>query len=277
MSDNDLGGDKGAAVLAVLQRGAEFAKELMAENHELREQLRGIETRQREAAQNPHDWGKLRQELLGRITSLETENRDMMAKLMAVKTENRQFVERYVEIEEENNRLANLYVASYQLHSTLDPAEVMKAIIEIVINLIGAELFCIYVCDDENGTLEAVAAEGRPVSDFPKLPTAEGFVGESVSTGRVMSRDRVPERESRKAPIGDPLVSIPLCLQERRLGAIAIHRLLQQKEHGFTALDHEMFTLLAGHASTALFAAELHSQSERKLSTIKGLIDLLTR
>ena len=60
------------------------------------------------------------------------------------------------------------------------------------------------------------------------------------------------------------------------LGAIAIYRLLAQKD-GFSALDHELFTLLAGHAATAIFAARLHSLSERKLNTIQGFIDLLTK
>jgi hypothetical protein len=35
--------------------------------------------------------------------------------------------------------------------------------------------------------------------------------------------------------------------------------------------------VLAGHAATAIFAARLYSQSERKLSTIQSFIDLLTR
>ena len=51
---------------------------------------------------------------------------------------------------------------------------------------------------------------------------------------------------------------------------------LQQKT-GFTPLDHELFTLLAGHAATAIFASRLHGQSERKLSTIQGFLDLLTK
>ena len=59
-----------------------------------------------------------------------------------------------------------------------------------------------------------------------------------------------------------------------RSGAIAIYGLLQQKD-GFTPLDHELFTLLGGHAATAIFAAQLYSQSERKLNTIQGFIDLL--
>ena len=48
-----------------------------------------------------------------------------------------------------------------------------------------------------------------------------------------------------------------------------------QKE-GFTAVDYELFTLLAGHAATAIFSSKLYSQSERKLSTIQGFLDLLT-
>ena len=52
--------------------------------------------------------------------------------------------------------------------------------------------------------------------------------------------------------------------------------LLQQKD-GFSALDHELFSVMGGHASTALFAARLYSQSERKLNTIQGFIDLLTK
>lgn len=267
--------ERGAAVLAIFQRGAQFAEELLAENQGLREQLGRFAARQREAAQNPHDWGKLRHELLSRISSLENENRDMLEQLRQVESENRHFAERYVEIEEENNNLANLYVAAYQLHSTLDPSEVLRVILEIVINLIGADVFCVYVCDDASGVLEPVASEGRPLSDFPKLKLGEGLVGKSVSTGNVESMGLHGDREL-DAPIGDPLVCIPLRVDDRPVGAITIDTLLRQKD-GFSPLDHEMFTLLAGHAATAIFASRLYSQSERKLSTIQGFIDLLTK
>jgi hypothetical protein len=52
--------------------------------------------------------------------------------------------------------------------------------------------------------------------------------------------------------------------------------LLVQKEK-FTGLDHELFALLGGHAATAILAAQLHGQSERKLNTMQGLIELLTK
>ena len=74
----------------------------------------------------------------------------------------------------------------------------------------------------------------------------------------------------------DPLVCIPLWIHDQPLGAIAVYRLLQQKD-GFTAVDQELFTLLARHAATAICSARLYSQSTRKLHTLRGLIDLLAK
>ncbi len=267
-------GDRGEAVLAVFQRGADFARELLAENERLRSRVNAIETRQREAAQSPGDWDKLRYELLQRIETLESENRDIMEQLKAVESENHQFAERYIEIEEENNNLANLYVASYQLHSTLDPSEVLRIIVEIVINLIGAEIFCVYVCPENSNLLEPVAAEGADLELFHEIEIGVGPVGEAVACGDVVCRDSEPAGGELADQV--PIVAIPLRVEDLPIGAIAVHRLLQQKA-GFSALDHELFTLLAGHAATAIFASRLYAQSERKLSTIQGFIDLLTK
>ncbi len=55
-----------------------------------------------------------------------------------------------------------------------------------------------------------------------------------------------------------------------------IYKLLVQKTQ-FADVDYELFTLLAGHAATAIFSSRLYSDSERKLSTIQGFLDLLTR
>jgi len=57
---------------------------------------------------------------------------------------------------------------------------------------------------------------------------------------------------------------------------IVIYKLLVQKDQ-FNNVDYELFTLLAGHAATAVFSSRLYSDSERKLSTIQGFIDLLTK
>lgn len=277
MSDEGRGPhDRGEAVLAIFKRGADFMKQLMDENEQLRKQLADVHGRQETAAQSPDEWEGLRVELSDRIASLESERESIMAQLRSVESENQQFAERYLEIEEENNNLANLYVASYQLHSTLDPSEVLKVIVEIVINLIGAELFCVYVCEEEEGILKPVASEGSPVSAFPPLPLGSGTVGDSVRGGEVVTGDPNSSGAEGADGIGEPMVCIPLRVDENPVGAIVIHKLLQQKD-GFSPLDHELFTLMAGHAATAIFASQLYAQSERKLNTIQGFIDLLTK
>jgi hypothetical protein len=262
---------RGEEFLNAFKRGAEFTKELIHENERLRRELAQVEQTQQEAAQDPDDWTKLRFELLSRIRSLEEENRSFRERLMEVEEENRRFADRYLEIEEENNNLANLYVASYQLHSTLDLDEVLKIVIEIVINLIGAEVFAVYMLDGRGEELQVVAAEGVDASRIPGCRLGAGPLGKAVTSTETTCWDT-----ARSTDFTRPIVCIPLQIQRRPIGAIAIFSLLQQKD-GFSALDHELFNLLGGHAATAIFAAKLYSQSARKLNTIQGFIDLLTK
>ena len=262
---------KGEEFLSLFTRGAEFTKEILRENERLRARLMDVEDRQETAARNPEDWNKLRGELLNRIESLEQDYRTVRERLRQVEEENQQFADRYLEIEEENSNLANLYVASYQLHSTLDIEEVLKIIIEIVINLVGAEMFAVYILDENTGEMGVAASEGALPDDFPSCRLGEGPIGTAME-----SPEPTCWPPDRSEDLSQPIVCIPLLVQNSPVGAIAIFSLLQQKD-GFSALDHELFTVLGGHAATALFAARLYSQSERKLNTIQGFIDLLTK
>jgi hypothetical protein len=264
---------RGEEFLQLFDRGMQFTRELLRENAGLRRRIVELEDEQQNAARNPADWEKLRRELLTKIRGLENEHASLRERLLEVESGSRDFAERYGSIEAENNDLANLYVASYQLHSTLDVDEVLRIVIEIVINLIGAEVFAIYLLDEARQELRAVAAEGIELDQVPACRAAEGRLGLAVSEGSIRCFDaepgdgRDPER---------PLVCIPLRVEGQVIGAIGILGLLQQKQ-GFSALDQELFNVLAGHAATAIFAARLYSQSERKLSTIQGFIDLLAR
>ena len=257
-------------VLHLFKRGADFTRELLKENERLRRRVVEMED-QHLAASDDEQWAKLRQELTSRIQNLEGDRADLLERLTSIEQENRQFAERYLEIEEENNNLASLYVASYQLHSTLDLGEVFQIIVEIVINLIGAEIFAIYVVDEKTNRIRAVASEGAAVDTFPEYGMGQGMVGSVVSSGETACTEATTSNDPHQ-----PIVCIPLRVQERPIGAIAIQKLLQQKQE-FTALDYELFTLLAGHAATAIFAARLYGHSERKLNTIQGFIDLLTQ
>jgi hypothetical protein len=50
---------------------------------------------------------------------------------------------------------------------------------------------------------------------------------------------------------------VPLKIGESMIGAIVVFRLLEHKQ-GLQSVDHELFELLAVHASTALYCANLH-------------------
>ena len=269
-ADGDLF-ERASEFLAMFRRGAEFTRELVEENARLRRKLVEVETRQNDAAQDPKEWERLREELVERIHALQDEREDALERLGALEQENRSIAERFCQIEEENNNLANLYVASYQLHSTLDLQEVLRVVVEIIINLVGAEVLCVYALDERTNRLEPLAAEGRERGSFESVEIGSGALGAAVAQSDIRYREALlgagPE---------EPLVSIPLVVGDKTIGAIALYRMLIQKER-FTALDHELFTLLGGHAATAMLAAQLHAQSERKLNTMQGLIGLLTQ
>ena len=103
-----------------------------------------------------------------------------------------------------------------------------------------------------------------------RLAAPDTAHGDSQPRGRRLGEDGRLGR-----PFRHECLAQSLHVEDRSIGAIVIYALLQQKD-GFSALDYELFTLLAGHAATAIFASQLYSQSERKLNTIQGFIDLLT-
>ena len=191
-----------------------------------------------------------------------------------IEAENIDFAKRYVDVEEQNNNLANLYVASYQLHSTLDYEEVLQTILEIMINLVGAEMFCIYLLDKKAESLTPVAAEGISLDEIPPAVFGEGVIGKTAESKQSYFNENPPENLQDR--LSDPLVCIPFTIKNDVIGVVALFRLLQQKT-SFAPVDFELFTLLAGHAATAIFSSRLFSESKRKLSTYQGFLDLLTQ
>jgi transcriptional regulator with GAF, ATPase, and Fis domain len=259
--------------LQMFKKGAEFTQDLLKENERLRFRIVKLEESLKEHTQASPDGSPESLGLLKKIEALEQEKEEILNRIKQVEEENEDFANRYVEIEEENNMLANLYIASFQLHSTLDFKEVLQIILEIVINLIGAEEFGVLLLDEKTNRLEPVASEGLEDNQLPSIEVGKGIVGGSVKTGENYFIDNMEgyERDFQK-----PLVCIPLKIKEHVIGVIVIYKLLVQKDE-FTDVDYELFTLLAGHAATAVFSSRLYSDSERKLSTIQGFIDLLTK
>ena len=261
---------KSQEFFGIFLKAKEFTEELLQENERLRFKVASLESGGRSAPPPSSDDERVRG-LTDRVRELEARLSDIEARYRKVEAENKEFADRYLEIEEQNNNLANLYVASYQLHSTLDYQEVVRIVQEIVINLIGAEAFHIFMVSDKTRQLELETSEGQaaPVST---VALGEGLIGKAAKTGENYFAETVAHAEP--TPFDQPIAVIPLKIKDSVIGVISINKLLVQKT-AFTAMDYELFTLLAGHAATAIFSARLYSTSNRKLTTLQGFLDLL--
>ena len=214
------------------------------------------------------------EELLSRgqtvLADLNTQLETQQLQIEDLAHENRQLAGRIVEVDRQNNDLVKLYVASDQLHSTLELEPVLKILSEIVIDVIGAERFAVLLANRSSQQLEPVLAEGEGLEGLPSFSPGDGVIGSALVSPR--AHFGTP---TRTMDVSNPLACIPLWVQSEPVGALVIYQLLRQKD-GFSAVDFELFTLLARHAASALYAARIFTSSERKLNTIRGMLDLLS-
>lgn len=263
---------KAEEFLQVFYKGAEFTKELMQENEKLRYKVLQLEEMTKTGNPDPalkERLAKVEKEL----QALEEDKKRLVERHAEIEKENQDFADRYIEVQEENNNLANLYIASHQLHSTLDYKEVLRIVLEIVINLVGAETFCIMLLDEKHDEMATVAAEGIEMSQIKKIKIGEGTIGEAAKNGESYFSDNLNCHE--ELDLEHPVACVPLKIKDQIIGLLVIYKLLVQKD-AFKNIDYELFSLLAGHAATAIYSSKLYSKSERKLSTIQGFLDLLS-
>ena len=263
---------KGKEFLEMYNKVSHFTQELVSRNQELQDQMKQLE---HERAKILKDMGGMEEvQIQKKIEELKQERDELLGRFKEISQENKDFLQRYHEIEVENNNLANLYVASYQLHSTLDFAEVLEIITEIIINLVGAGKFAILLhMEKQGGVLKAVKAEGLTVDEIPVIKLDEGLIGSVAQAGEIYYRE-VAEGEQ-TLDLEHPMVCAPMKIKDRLVGVMVIYELLPQKVR-LEKVDYELFSLMAAHAATALFSARLYSESVRKRETIKGFLDMIT-
>lgn len=175
------------------------------------------------------------------------------AELVRVHADFAELNERCTSLETEVGTLSNLYVASQRLHETIDRAEVLRAIEEILINLVGSEELAIFELDALAARLSLISSFGLEPQRYLSRPLDDGPLGRAVRTGRtVVVGDDEPQ------PASEPRLTacVPLVVRERVIGVIAIYQLLPQKPR-LDAVDRELFELLTTAAATALHCAAI--------------------
>jgi hypothetical protein len=194
---------------------------------------------------------------------------ELERRLATAESDVKELASRLVDSEHQGGRLMNLYVATYQLHATLDPAEVQATIAEIAINLLGAEQFVLLLRRDEGDGCEIALIEGQyeGVKSF--------YDGQDYTGGDPMVDATLKDGVLRLGPTADSqaLAAVPLRVQNDIVGALVLLKLLDHKPI-LRAEDRDLLDLLSAHAASALFAARLFATKDRKLRTLESLVKL---
>lgn len=197
---------------------------------------------------------------------------ELQSRLADVESDRLELSARLADYEHQVGRLMNLYVATYQLHATLDPAEVQSTIAEIAINLLGAERFVLLFWK-ENATQCEIALSQGLAQD-----TSGQYGGGVYAGGDAMVDATLSDGVLRMGPLdgSDAVAAVPLTVQGTTVGALVLLRLFPHKA-ALKLEDRDLLDLIAAHAASALFAARVYSTTDRKLKTLESLVKLVRR
>ncbi|HOU91526.1 MAG TPA: GAF domain-containing protein [Polyangiaceae bacterium] len=267
-----------AALTEVFDSGRRLVDQLYAENQRLRALVAKLETGRPEDldAAGGRDAGAGAPDHPRHAPGSEPERPpgqpregEVARRLAELEAHHRELLQDYADLERQNSNFLSLYVASSQIHATLVFDEVLRNIKEILINLVGADIFSIYVYEESGRQFRRAAHEGNldPADEF--VPFGDNLISQVVRTGSFKL-----EVQEADLPSGQqPIAILPLRIGSEPVGVVVIFRLLVQKE-AFDAFDLELFDLLAAHAATALMSSFRYQRLERKVLTLQGLLDL---
>lgn len=263
----DLKKERDAFVQQFFKKGAQFTEELMGENERLRERLSEMEGENSRLRAHVASEDAIR-DLLRKIEKLESEKRELIHRSTQFEEATGQFSNRYAEVEGELANLANLYVASSQLHSAHSVRNVLRNIKELLAQLLGAAAFAVYYAPDRNSPV-LIASEGANVADLQPGGDADKSIVAALREGKLLVRRRDPS----KGTLADPAAVVPLQMDGKVVGVIAIFSTLPQKTE-FVNADDELFKLLGAQAAPALVNARLFTDAGRGLPPVQAFLDL---
>jgi regulator of replication initiation timing len=242
--------------------------ELKSHNERLRLHVAALESDRNRLAQEKL---RLQEQLMDARegnSRVHEEHESLLRRLSEVELENERVSAQFLDIETQNTNLANLYVASYQLRASLDREQIMSAIKEILVNLIGSEDFAIFEKVEGAERLELVDWFNHAPHIVREVRFGEGIIGTVASSGEsfIATDDR--------ARVCGMTACIPLKVDDRVTGAIAVFRLLPQKENALDTLDHELLDLLATQAGIALHCTRLHRLATEREAASSGAASL---
>lgn len=250
-------------------KGARLTEEFIREHERLERRLRELEEENTRLRAQLEADAALRQ-MVEKIERLEQEKRDLLSRYQMVEAASTKVSARFQEIEGEFANLANLFIASNQLHQSLSPRGVTRRIKEILAQLVGAERYALYLASSDGTELVPIASEGVPGDRLVSLRVDGSPMGQVYRSGTAIVNE---EGDPSQGSLDRPAAVVPLSVDEKVVGIIAIFSTLSQKTR-FDTVDFELFKLLGQHAAAALVSASLFARAERKIPGLEAFLDL---
>ena len=175
-------------------------------------------------------------------------------RLEEIEREHRRLIEQFGAVEDRTFRLTTLFVALHQLHQSTERADVLTALQEIVVNLLGSEQLAVFELAPGGKVLSLAHSAGISPGAWREVAVGDGCIGRVVTDG--VSRLR-PTR-FRDATV---TACVPLRAGRRIVGALAVFELLSHKAL-LSPFDLELLETLSIHAGAALCLAG-HERREK--------------
>lgn len=255
--------------LAKFTRGARITDEFLKEYENLAHRAQALEA-ENAILRAQVEADEAIRDMVRKIEQLEQEKADLLSRFRRVEAQSSSVTARVEEVELEFANLANLFVASNQIHSSLSPRGVTRRIKEVLAQFVGAECYAMYLVNPNETELVPIASEGVPGNKLLPVRVNGTRIGEVFRSGNVVVDE---ESDPSKGTLDAPGAVIPLSIDDRVVGAVAIFSTLSQKTR-FDTVDFELFKLLGQHAAAALVSASLFVQADRKLPGLEAFLDL---
>jgi Nif-specific regulatory protein len=170
--------------------------------------------------------------------------------------------------------LATLYEIVQMINSILDPNELLEKLMDLTLDVIGAERGLIILFDETSGSMSVKIARNMEKETIKDASRYSHSIVKQAKTGKsILTLDAINDKRFKKSKSVSlyeihSLMCVPLRIQNRIIGTVY----LDSRKNGplFTEEDLAFVEALANHAAIAIEKAQLYANLKKENELLKS-------